>query len=245
MRPILTVSGGCLMPLRFSGLARGIDSEAHQAALSAGGRTIAVLGCGVDLIYPPEHAQLAERIMACGALISEYPLGTMPEAGNFPPRNRIISGLAYGVLIVEADEGSGALITADFAREQGRSLFAVPGNIFHHNSRGTNRLIQDGAKAATDAMDILNELELARGIEVQGQVQEALSVALPEDPLERRLLACLSAEPRHLDEVSRNAGLPIAVVSSTLSLMELKGLVREVGGMNYVAAQEWKAPHHG
>ena len=128
-----------------SGLARGIDAQAHRAAIDAGGRTIAVLGSGVDVIYPWENAQLAQDIIEHGALLSEYALGTAPEAGNFPPRNRIISGLSRGVIVVEAGEQSGALITADFAAEQGRDVFAVPGSIFNRNSQGTNRLIRDGA----------------------------------------------------------------------------------------------------
>lgn len=228
-----------------SGLARGIDGIAHRAALDAGGRTIAVLGSGLDVIYPSEHRQLAERIAASGALISEYPLGTQPEASNFPPRNRIISGLSRGVLITEAGEVSGALITADYALEQGRYLFAVPGSIFQHGCRGTNRLIQQGAKAVTSAMDILDELELAHVVEQQAEIEEALSEIRPDDPVERRLLECLSGEPRHLDEVSQGVGLPIAVVSSTLSLMELKGLVQDVGGMKYVATRGWKVSSGG
>ncbi len=125
-----------------SGLARGVDAVAHQATWSGCGRTLAVLGCGVDVIYPPENRRLAEQIMANGALLSDYPPATQPEAANFPPRNRIISGLARAVVIVEAGTSSGALITADFARQQGRPVFAVPGNINAAQSQGTNRLIQ-------------------------------------------------------------------------------------------------------
>ncbi|NIO68955.1 MAG: DNA-protecting protein DprA, partial [Anaerolineae bacterium] len=128
-----------------SGLARGIDAQAHRAALEAGGRTIAVFGSGIDIIYPPEHKKLAQAVVENGALVSEYALGTPPEGSNFPPRNRIISGLSLGVVIVEAGVRSGALITADYAGEQGRDVFAVPGNIFHRGSQGTNKLIQQGA----------------------------------------------------------------------------------------------------
>ena len=228
-----------------SGLARGIDGIAHQAALDAGGRTIAVLGSGLDVIYPSEHRQLAKRIAASGAVISEYPLGTQPEASNFPPRNRIISGLSRGVLVTEAGEVSGALITADFALIQGRHLFSVPGNIFQHGSRGTNDLIQQGATMVTTALDVLDELELAQVVEQQAEIEEALTEVLPDDPVERRLLECLSSEPCHLDDVSQGVGLPIAVVSSTLSLMELKGLVQDVGGLKYVAAHAWKVSSGG
>jgi DNA processing protein len=221
-----------------SGLARGIDAAAHRAALEAGGRTIAVLGCGLDHIYPPEHQALAEAIIATGALVSDYPLGEPPEAGNFPPRNRIISGLSKGVVIVEAGESSGALITADYAAEQGRDVFAVPGSILQRSCRGTNRLIQQGAKPVLDATDILEELNLA----LVAERAEARQV-FPADETEQRLLACLSAEPVHVDELGARVGLPIARVSGALALMELKGLVRQVGGMNYVVAREASAEY--
>ncbi len=216
-----------------SGLARGIDGVAHRAALEAGGRTLAVLGCGVDQVYPPEHRELARQIAAHGALISEYPLGTPPEAGNFPPRNRLISGLSLGVLITEAGRGSGALITADYAAEQGRDVFAVPGPIFAAASGGTNRLIQDGAKVVLETADILRELNLSMAAE-QSQAREVL----PASEIEATLLSHLEAGPVHVDELGRAAGLPIAQVTSTLALMELKGMIRQVGGMKYVAARE-------
>ena len=215
-----------------SGLARGIDVMAHQAALDAGGRTIAVLGSGVDVIYPPEHRQLARAITDAGALLSEYPLGTQPESSNFPPRNRIISGLARGVVIVEAGLQSGALITADFAAEQGREVFAVPGSILQRSSAGTNRLIQDGAHPVLSAADILNALHLER---IADQVE--VRAAIPADATEACLLNHLGAEPMHVDELAHTAGLPIATVSSTLALLELKGIVRQVGGMSYVVAR--------
>jgi DNA processing protein len=220
-----------------SGLARGIDAAAHVAALEAGGRTIAVLGSGVDKVYPPEHEALAERVVAGGALISDYPLGTPPESANFPPRNRIISGLALGVIIVEAGEESGALITADFAAEQGREVFAVPGNIINRNSRGPNRLIQQGAKLVLSADDVLEELNL-KMVAHQAQARAQLPLFDGADDTERALLTHLSAEPLHADELSVLAGLPIASVSSALAMMELKGMVRQVGGMTYVAARE-------
>jgi DNA processing protein len=216
-----------------SGLARGIDAQAHLTALEAGGRTIAVLGCGVDIIYPPEHRKLAEQIAHRGALLSEFPLGTRPEARNFPPRNRIISGLSLGVLIVEAGLSSGAMITANCAAEQGREVFAVPGNIFNNGSQGVNRLIQDGAKLVLRAEDILEELNLT----MLDQQVEARVVIL-EDEAEAQLLSHLSAEPIHVDDLRQRSGLPIARVSSTLTLMEIRGVVRQVGGMNYVLARE-------
>jgi DNA processing protein len=216
-----------------SGMARGIDGEAHRAALEAGGRTIAVLGCGVDIVYPPEHRNLAAEIAAHGALVSDYPLGTKPEGRNFPPRNRIISGLSLGVLVVEAGRRSGAHITADFAGEQGRDVFAVPGSILARGSAGTNRLIQDGAKVVLGPEDILEELNLTMVVE---QV-EARQV-LPANETEAVLLSQLSTEPVHVDELQRQLELPIAQVSSTLALMELKGMVRQVGSMKYVVARE-------
>ncbi len=216
-----------------SGLARGIDAVAHRAALEAGGRTIAVLGSGVDVIYPPEHRRLAQSIAENGAILSEYPLGTRPEGGNFPPRNRIISGLSKGVIIVEAGVRSGALITADFAAEQGRDVFAVPGSIFQRGSVGTNRLIQEGAHPVLSASDVLEALNLEQIAE-----QAEMRAVVPSDPAEERLMAHLGADPVHVDDLAQAAGLPISVVSSTLALMELKGMVRQVGGMNYVLARE-------
>ncbi|MFN3704885.1 MAG: DNA-processing protein DprA [Thermoflexales bacterium] len=216
-----------------SGLARGIDAVAHEAALKAGGRTLAVLGCGVDVVYPPEHARLAQRIVEHGALISDYPPGTPPDAQNFPPRNRIISGLSLGVVVVEADERSGALITAQFAAEQGRDVFAVPGNIFNQSSRGTNQLIREGAKVVTNVQCILEELNLERAPE-----QLALSQAVPEDETERQLLAQLSHDPVEMDVLVRALGLPPDQVAARLALMELRGLVRQAGSAGYVLARE-------
>jgi len=216
-----------------SGLAKGIDTVAHRACLDAGGRTIAVMGCGLDMVYPAQNARLAAEIVERGALVSEYALGTRPEARNFPPRNRIISGLALGTVVVEADLRSGALITADFAVEQGRDVFAVPGSIFARGQRGSNQLIQQGAKMVCNVADVLEELNLT----MVSQQAQARAV-IPENETEALLLAHLSAEPVHVDTLRRAVQLPIAQVSSTLALMELKGMVRQVGGMNYVLARE-------
>jgi len=217
-----------------SGLARGIDAVAHEAALDFGGRTIAVLGSGLDCIYPAEHRSLAEQITSGhGALISEYALGVPPDAKNFPPRNRIISGLSLGVIVVEAGQRSGALITASFALEQNREVFAIPGNITSPASVGTNNLIQQGAKLVRGVEDILEELNLSL---VPQQI--AVHKALPETAEEALLIEHLAHQPIHIDELIREVELPSGVVSSTLSLMELKGMVQQVGGMNYVLVRE-------
>jgi DNA processing protein len=222
-----------------SGLAKGVDTIAHRSALEAGGRTIAVFACGLDTVYPPENEKLARDIMEHGAIISEYPPGTKPKAENFPRRNRILSGLSLGVLVTEAGEGSGAMITANMALEQNREVFAIPGSVLSPTSRGTNHLIQEGAKLVREYVDILEELNLtavARQIEMRE--------VLPESETETVLLKQLSAEPSHIDEVCRKSGLPAATVSSTLAMMELKGMVKQVGTMNYVLARELRQEYH-
>jgi DNA processing protein len=216
-----------------SGLARGIDSVAHQAALDVGGRTLAVLACGLDIIYPAENLNLARRIMESGALISEYPLGMKPKPDHFPRRNRILSGMSLGTLVTEAGEGSGALITADLALEQNRDVLAVPGSIFSSASNGTNHLIQEGAKLVQNCQDILVELNL-RAVAQQLEFKEII----PESETESTLLKRLSSEPCHIDTICAGSGLPVSVVSSTLAMMELKGLIRSVGNMSYVLARE-------
>jgi len=195
-----------------SGLAKGIDSIAHRSALDAGGRSIAVFAHGLDIVYPIENTSLARRIVQQGALISEFP---------------------FGVLVVEAGTTSGALITANMALEQNREVLAVPGSILSPASRGTNRLIQEGAKLVRDYRDILEELNLGA---VAQQIE--MKEVLPESDTESLLLKQLSTEPTHVDEVCRASGLPVSTVSSTLAMMELKGLVRTIGSMKYVLARE-------
>jgi DNA processing protein len=216
-----------------SGLARGVDALAHASTLQAGGRTLAVLGSGVDRIYPPEHRLLADKIMERGAILSDYAPGTAPDASNFPPRNRIISGLSLAVVVIEAGETSGALITAEFAAGQGREVFAVPGSILAPQSKGTNRLIQQGAQPLLTPQDLMQALDLTRLSE-----HKAVRKIIPGDAVEARLLKALSDQPVHVDEIRNQTGLPIEKVSATLALMELKGMVRQVGGMNYVAVRE-------
>jgi DNA processing protein len=215
-----------------SGLARGIDTHAHRAALAAGGRTIAVLGSGIDVVYPAENAALAAEIVEHGALLSELPLGSQPAAENFPLRNRIISGLSLGTVLVEAPLDSGARITCSYALEQNREVFAVPGNIFSRNAALPHRLIQEGAKLVTCAEDILAELNLSMAPQ-----QQEVARAVPATLEEAAILNALAGEPQHVDEIGRACGLPAATVSALLTMMELKGLVKHLGGMIYAAAR--------
>lgn len=223
-----------------SGLARGIDTIAHQTALDVGGRTIAVLGSGLKQIYPAENRTLAAQIVSQGqgAILSEYELNTKPQAKNFPPRNRIISGLTLGTIVVEGSVKSGAMITAKFALEQDREVFAVPGYVTSPASAGPNSLIQQGAKLITNVDDVLEELQVAQKIE-----QSAVQMALPQSAEEVALLHHLSIEPQHVDDICRAAELPAALVSSTLTLMELKGIVQNVGGMKYALFREAAAEY--
>lgn len=217
-----------------SGLAHGIDTVAHTTALDAGGRTIAVLASGLDIIYPKENYSLAQRIIKSGqgALLTAFPLGVQPEKGNFPARNHIISALSLGVLVTEAPPKSGALITAHSALEQGREVFAVPGGIFSPSSAGVNKLIQDGAHPVTSVNDIIERLNLY----MVPQQAEAAAI-LPENAEERTLLQFISHENTHIDEITRLSALPAYTVASTLTMMELKGMVRQVNGMHYVLAR--------
>jgi len=217
-----------------SGLAHGVDTVAHTSALDNGGRTIAVLACGLDTIYPRQNYQLARRIVESGqgALITAFPLGVKPESGNFPARNHIISGLSLGVLVTEAPERSGALITASSALNQGREVFAVPNGIFSPGGCGVNKLIQDGAHPVTSVNDILENLNLFM-LPQQVEAQQLL----PENEEERVLLALLSHEPCHIDDLIRSSALPASIVGATLMVMELKGMTRHVGGQQYVLAR--------
>ncbi len=216
-----------------SGMARGVDTAAHLGALEAGGRTVAVLGCGVDVVYPPENRKLMTDIMESGAVISEFPLGTPPEGINFPRRNRIISGLSKGVVVVEAPLRSGALITADFALEEGREVFAVPGNINSPYSQGTNRLIKQGAKLVEDAQDILEELDLSPLGEIKKREESAkgkLSLSLEEE----KILDLLGGQPSHIDLLVQKSSLPASRVAEVLMRLEIKGLVRQLAGQQFV-----------
>ena len=217
-----------------SGLAHGIDTIAHTATLDAGGRTLAVMASGLDTIYPTDNLGLARRIVESGqgALVTEFPLGIKPDGRNFPARNRIISGLSQGILVTEAPKQSGALITANFALEQGRDVFGVPNSIYSPGSVGVNKLIQDGAHLVTNVQDILMVLNLflvPQHIEIQA--------ALPDNNEERTLLALLSHDPLHIDELIRESGLPTTTVAATLMVMELKGMIKQFGGMQYVLAR--------
>ncbi len=219
----------------ISGMARGVDSEAHQAVLKAGGRTIAVLGCGIDIIYPPENRDLAEKIIEHGALISDYAPGTPPEGINFPPRNRIISGLSLATIVIEAGQRSGALITASFAADQGKEVFAVPGSIYAPQSKGTNRLISDGAYPLIRFESIFEILDLDNV-----QYQKKIRQELPTDETELLILKLLQKEALHIDDIQAVSGIPIDKVSSALSFLELKGYVEKTGNMIFSAMYDFK-----
>lgn len=208
----------------ISGLAYGIDSVAHRSALAAGGRTIAVLGSGLDQIYPAENQNLAETIIENGALLSEYPIGMPGLVQNFPARNRIISGLSKGVLVAEAGEKSGTIHTANFALEQNRQLYAIPGPIYNPLSAGPNRLIKMGAKAVTCASDILEDFDIEEVV---------IAPAQPENDDEYLIFDILKYGPKHIDDIVRDSEEPIHEISQILSLMEIKGKLKHLGGMVY------------
>lgn len=213
-----------------SGLAQGIDYEAHQGALDVNGRTIAVLGCGIDVIYPRQHTQLARSIMAHGALVTEFAPGTPPEAANFPRRNRIVSGISQGVLVVEAPLRSGALITATAAGEQGRDVFAIPSSLNNTMGHGCNRLIQDGAKLVMETSDIISDLQPVTEARQTRMIAEQISA---DSPLEAKVLSYLQGDPAHVDDIARDSGMPVSEVLGVLTLLELKGLAQSVAPMQY------------
>jgi len=225
----------------ISGLARGIDGIAHRATLQAGGRTVGVLAGGLSKIYPPEHADLAREVEAAGALISETPMGMSPQAGMFPARNRLISGLSRAVVVVEAAERSGALITARHAAEQGRTVFAIPGPVDSEASGGTNALIREGAILCRGADDVLEEIH---GVSAMAQVSKASTAAPPAVPTptgppsgldanQLRIWEFLADGSRTLDELAQRLGLAVPALSTALMVMEMKKVVRRLPGSRY------------
>jgi len=214
-----------------SGMAKGIDTYAHKGAIKANGYTIAVLGTGIDVIYPRENRELFQKIKESGTIITEFPTGTPPEAKNFPIRNRIISGISKGVLVVEATRRSGSLITASFAIDQGREVFAIPGMIDSIRSQGTHFLIKQGAKLVEDVEDILEEFGI-RVEEPQDKKEDKALIKLNNQ--EKKIYECLDETPVHIDEIIRSTELDPSEVLSTLLRMELKGIVRQMPGRLFV-----------
>jgi DNA processing protein len=221
-----------------SGLARGVDTAAHRGALDAGGRTLAVLGSGVDVVYPPENRRLAAEIAAAGAVLSQFPMGTAPLPHHFPARNRVIAGLTLGTVVVEAAERSGALITARLAGELGREVYAVPGNVSSPGSPGTNGLIQDGAKLVQGWEDVVAEWppEWRRALRPvpESRASTEREAADAVEPGERAILALLGDDPVAVDAVVEQSRLPASRVSAGLMALELRGLVRRVAGQRYI-----------
>ncbi len=211
-----------------SGLARGVDTIVHRTTVQSGGRTVAVLGSGLDRIYPDENRGLVQKIKRSGIVLSEFPMGTGPDAPNFPRRNRIIAGLSAGTLVIEAGAGSGALITADFALDQGREVFAVPGLVNNPRARGSNTLIQQGAKLVQDVDDILQEFSIPAP---KKEVPEQLDLLLSEE--EQKVYRVLDHEFKYIDRVAADCGLTVARVSTVLLSLELKNVVRQSAGKNF------------
>jgi DNA processing protein len=216
----------------ISGGARGIDTCAHRGALAGGGRTVAVLGCGVDVNYPSENQQLFDTITGSGAVISEFPLGSQPEPWRFPPRNRLISGLSIGVLVCQSPESSGALITAGYAAEQGRDVYAVPGNVDDERNRGCHKLIKDGAKLVENADDILAELGISSN-DTDNSSQPSLPLPILTDQ-ESKIVSLLSLDPVAVDDIIDKTGLPAHVISGALTLLEMRGVIKRLPGHTYV-----------
>jgi DNA processing protein len=219
-----------------SGMARGIDAAAHRGALKAGGRTIAVFGSGLDVMYPKEHRRLAKEIGGAGALFSEFPFGTQPLQSNFPQRNRLISGLSLGVVVVEAALDSGALITAHYALEQGREVFAVPGPIAHRLSRGCHRLIKEGAKLTESWEDVLEELKVHPLPATE--VPSFVTTLPPVEGEEERVLQVLGEEPLHIDTIIAGSGLSAGAVAASLLSLEMKGWIKQLSGKAFVRVGE-------
>lgn len=217
-----------------SGLAHGIDTAAHRGALDDDGHTIAVMATGIDRVYPAENTELAEQIASKGALITEMPIGTAPLGKNFPQRNRIISGMSLGVLVAEAPEKSGAMNTVSHAIDQGRDVFALPHNIFSKTGRGSNALIQDGAKLVMRVSDVLQELNMTH---LHSQARIETERAHPENDTESLIMRQLGADPIHIDVIVRQTNLSTATVSSSLTMLELKGLAETAGPMQYCRAR--------
>ncbi len=212
-----------------SGMARGVDSVAHWGAISGGGRTLAVLGCGVDVVYPPENRNLFSKIIEQGAVLSEFPMGSPPEGGHFPKRNRIISGLSMGVVVVQAGPDSGSLITANYALEQGREVFAIPGNVGADGSRGTNRLIKDGAKLVESSEDILEEI-LPQWRREKERIEEVKPRGPDLSEEEKVLYEMLGETPLHIDAMIRESKFEPGKVPSLLLDLELKGVISQWPG---------------
>ncbi len=217
----------------ISGMAKGVDSESHNGALKAGGRTVAVLGSGLDVPYPHSNRKMMDTIASSGAVVSEFPFGTAPLRENFPRRNRIISAMSLGVLVVEATVDSGSLITVRYALEQGKDVFAVPGNITSRNSRGTNELIKNGAKLVDNAEEIINELNP----QIKGALKEdriSSEERLPQmSDEEKKMFACLTNEPKQVDLIIRESRMAAGKALSTLLGLELKGVARQTEGNCY------------
>ncbi len=219
-----------------SGMARGIDSASHRGALKAKGRTIAVLGSGIDVIYPPENRGLMDKISASGAVISEFPLGTIPDRNNFPRRNRIISALSLGVVVIEAAVDSGSLITVGYALEQGKEVFAVPGNITSASSKGTNDLIRKGAKLIENAQDVIDELRP----QIKGVLRDDEHNSRPKAPMpemtdnEKKIYCCLDSGPKHIDDIIRKTNRTSSEALAILLSLELKGIVKQIEGKRFV-----------
>jgi DNA processing protein len=217
-----------------SGMASGIDTAAHKGALEAGGKTLAVFGCGVDVIFPSENRNLSEQIKNSGALISEFPMGAKPDKGSFPRRNRVISGLSLGVIVVEGHYDSGAMITAKYAVDQGREVFAVPGNVELDQSKGPHWLIKNGAKLVESVDDVLEEFNMVKPgprPEAIGQRQKDYSNLSEE---EQEIVKVLSLEPKYIDSVSQESGLSTPQVSSLLMMLEVKKIIRQLPGKMFI-----------